>query len=196
MVKNSVSSNSLEKETSIFEITIAYLANSESNMIENDLIELNDTEISFELFKNVFYHNNYRFFELNTQYKEIDELKIHNKTIKNANFKSYKNGTKIDLVDIMSYKFIKNKKLKVNDFSKLAFTKEISAFSSLLDFKVYNTHLSYDNILDIYNHHINKKHKKYFRFKVKANYYSADLDETISLYFNYLVKIPKKKSVP
>ena len=37
----------------------------------------------------------------------------------------------------------------------------------------------------------NKSSKKYFRFKIKATYYSSVIDETISMYFNYIVKIPK-----
>lgn len=191
MNKNS-SVESLENQ--VYQITIANLANSEDIKTDIDAIEFNDVEIPLDLFKNCFFNNNYRFFELNNQYSDLDELKIHNKTIKSANFKNYKNGTKLDLVDIMSYKFIKNKKTKISDVAKMYLIKDLSLYNSLLDFKVYNTHLSFDNVVSIYNKSINRKIKKYFRFKIKAAYYSADLDETLSLYFNYLVEIPKKSN--
>lgn len=192
MVKNSSSIESLENK--IFQITIANLANNDKLVVENDIIEFNDVEMSLELFKNCFYDNNYRFFEINNQFSQLEELKIHNKTIKSANFKNYKNGTKIDLIDVMTYKYIKNKKTKINDTAKLFLIKDISIHNSLLDFKIYNTHLNFDNILDIYKQNKNIKNKEYFRFKIKANYYSSDLDENICFYFNYLVKIPKKNN--
>ena len=181
-------------ENQVYQITIANLANSEDIKTDIDAIEFNDVEMPLELFKNCFFNNNYRFFELNNQYSHLDELKIHNKTIKSSNFKNYKNGTKLDLIDVISYKFIKNKKTKISDVAKMYLIKDLSLYNSLLDFKIYNTHLSFDNIVSIYNMYINRKTKKYFRFKIKAAYYSADLDETLSLYFNYLVKIPKKSN--
>jgi len=179
-------------ENQVHQITIADLANSTTGSTDTDVIEFNDVELSLELFKNCFFNNTYRFFELNSQYSDLAELKIHNKTIKSASFKNYKNGTKLDLLDIMSYKFIKNKKTKMSDVSKMYLVKDLSSYNSLLDFKIYNAYLSFDNIVSFYNQHINRKNKKYFRFKIKASYYSSDLDETLSLYFNYLVKVPKK----
>ena len=182
-------------ESKIFQITIANLANVDKPLIDTDFIELNDVNISLDIFKNCFYNNNYKYFEFNPQFQDLEALKIHNKTIKFSNFKNYKNGTKIDLDEIMSYKYIKNKKMKVNDIAKLSFMKEISNFNSLLDFNIYNSNLGFDNILAIFDKQYNKKTKKYFRFKIKANYYSIDFDETLSIYFNFLVKVPKKNKV-
>jgi hypothetical protein len=185
----------LERET--FQITIANLTNSDKPQVDRDIIELNDVEMSFELFRNCFYNNNYKYFELNSQFNDLEELLLFNKTIKYSNFKSiqnYKNGNKINLInliDIMNYKYIKNKKTKVSDSTKISLIKDISTFDSLLDFNIYNNHLSLNNVLDIFNQQVNKQYKKYFRFKIKTTYYSVDLDETLSICFNYLVKIPK-----
>lgn len=186
---------SLERKT--FQITIANLTNSDKPQVDRDIIELNDVEMSFELFRNCFYNNNYKYFELNSQFSDLEELLLFNKTIKYSNFKSiqnYKNGNKINLInliDIMNYKYIKNKKTRVSDSTKISLIKDISTFDSLLDFNIYNNHLSLNNVLDIFNQQVNKQYKKYFRFKIKTTYYSVDLDETLSICFNYLVKIPK-----
>jgi hypothetical protein len=192
MSNKSYSIESLENR--IFEITIAHLSNIDKDIIDNDLIELNDVEVSLELFKNVFFNNNSRFFELNHQFRNSDVLKLQNKTIKFANFKNHKKNDKIDLQDVMIYKYLKNKKTKMNDGSKLILMKELSNYTSLADFHIYHNHLSYENILAVFNNHRHhKKNKKYFRFKIKANYYSNHLDENLVLYFNFLVKIPKNE---
>jgi hypothetical protein len=190
MTEKSSSIESLESR--VFEITIAHLANTNKEVIDNDFIELNDVKISMDLFKNCFFNNNSRFFELNHQFREIDALKLNNKTVKYANFKSDKNGAKLDLYDVMLYKYLKNKKTKMNDGSRLILMKELSNHTSLIDFAFYKNHLSYENILSALNHSHHRKNKKYFRYKLKVNYYSDNLDENLVLYFNYLVKIPKK----
>jgi hypothetical protein len=98
------------------------------------------------------------------------------------------------LIDIITNKFITNKKMKINETSKLFFIKDINNYKSLLDFKVYNKFLNFDEIHGIYKQQFNKNNKKYFRFKIYANYYSDVLDESLTMAFNYLVEIPKNFS--
>ena len=105
-------------------------------------------------------------------------------------YKNYIGGTKVNIIDILILKYMKNKKTRLDDVSKISLVEDFSLYDSLLDFKVYNNHLSLDNIFTLFNMYKNKSHKKYFRFKVKATYYSSVIDETISMYFNYIVKIP------
>ena len=183
-------------ESKIFGITIAHLSNSNKEINDNDFIELNDVKISMDLFKNCFFNNNSRFFELNHQFRDSEAFKLNIKTIKYTNFKHDKNNTKLDLYDIMTYKYIRNKKTKLNDGYRLILMKELSDHTSLTDFTVYHSNLSYENILNVYNNYRHRKNKKYFRFKIKVNYYSVNLDENLVLYFNYLVKIPKKGEEP
>jgi len=185
MKKSSSSSSSLE--SNIFQLTIAYLSNNENAALDTDVIEFNDVEMSFEMFKNSFYHNNYEYFELNSQFTEVEELMIQNKTIRHFDSKIFKNGTRLNLVDIVNNKFISNKKMKINDIKRLAFIKDINRYNSLLDFKIYNNHLTIDDIFTTFNQHVDKDTKKYFRFKIIANYYSDDLDESVTMSFNYLV---------
>ena len=182
-------------ESNIFQITIAHLANNDKPVCDNDALELNDVLMSFDLFKCVFFENNYDTFQINNQYHDLDALLIGNKTIKSSNFRCYKNGVKFNLMDIMHYKHIKDKKTRCCDVSHLGLAKELSLHTSLVNFHVYHNSLSFDNVLAVYNHHVNKKSKNYFRFKIKVSYYSADLDTTLSVYFNYLVKIPKNINV-
>jgi len=179
-------------ESKIFGITIAHLSNSNKELNDNDFIELNDVKISMDLFKNCFFNNNSRFFELNHQFRDSEAFKLNIKTIKYTNFKHDKNNTKLDLYDIMTYKYIKNKKTKLNDGSRLFLMRELSDHTSLTDFTIYHSNLSYENILNVFNNYRHRKNKKYFRFKIKVNYYSVNLDENLVVYFNYLVKIPKK----
>ena len=182
-------------ESQIFEITIAHLANNGNHTKDNDSIELNDVKITFDLFKRCFFENSYDTFQVNCQYSTLEQLLLENKTIKKSNFRSFKNGAKFNLLDIMNYKHIKDKKTKACDVSNLSLLKDLSLYTSLVDFKIYNNSLSLDNIYAIFNQHVNKKSKKYFRFKIKTSYYSVDLDETLSIYFNFLVKIPKNINV-
>jgi len=201
--------NDLEKN--ILEIYVSYLSNSENAIPSSDIIQFEDINITLDMFKSCFFDNNYEFFELNNQFSEYEEFLIHNKTIKNGDFKFMKYKTnknsdlpssnsgnvlkrtnKVILIDIMSNKFICNKKMKINDIKKIAFIKDINKYNSLFDFKIYNHHLSFDDIISIYNHHPNKNNKNYFRFKIITSYYSNELDETISVCFNYLVETPKE----
>jgi hypothetical protein len=190
MTENSSSTESLESK--VFEITIAHLGNSDKEVSDQDFIELNDVKLSLDLFKNCFYHNNSRFFELNHQFRNSDILNLHNKTIKYSNLKCCKNNGKLDLQDIMIYKYLKNKKTKMTDGSKLILLKELLHYTSLADFQIYHNNLSYENILSVFKNHNHKKNKKYFRFKIKIDHHSNNLDENLVLYFNFLVKIPKK----
>ena len=182
-------SSSSSLESNIFQLTIAYLSNNENAALDTDVIEFNDVEMSFEMFKNSFYHNNYEYFELNSQFTEVEELMIQNKTIRHFDSKIFKNGTRLNLVDIVNNKFISNKKMKINDIKRLAFIKDINRYNSLLDFKIYKNYLNFDDIFTLFNQQVNKDTKKYFRFKVIANYYSDDLDESVTMSFNYLVPI-------
>jgi hypothetical protein len=183
-------------ENSIFQIPIAHLSNNEKIINDTNLFELNDTEISLDLFKNCFYNNNYEYFELNTQYNDFDEFMIQNKTIKSQNMNIFNNQRpKIILMDIINNNFICNKKKKINDIIKVSFIKDINKYNSLFDFKIYNNHLNFNDIITIYNQDNNKINKKYFRFKIIATYYSVDLDESVSICFNYLVEIPKNMTI-
>lgn len=189
-------SSSSSLESNIFQLTIAYLSNNDNAAVDTDVIEFNDVEMSFELFKNSFYHNNYEYFELNSQFTEVEELMIQNKTIRHFDSKIFKNGTRLNLVDIVNNKFISNKKMKINDIKRLAFIKDINRYNSLLDFKIYKNYLNFDDIFTLFNQQVNKDTKKYFRFKVIANYYSDDLDESVTMSFNYLVPVDNVVDVP
>lgn len=185
-----ISSEDLERR--IYQITIADLANSDNVFTHNEPIEFKDIKMSFDLFKYCFYDNNYKHFDLNSQIKDMDEISINNKIIKQPSvYKNYESGTKVNIIDIMTLKYIENKKTKLDDIKKLSLVKDFNKYNTLIDFKMYNTHLGVDDILTLFNHYHNKNSKKYFRFKIKTTYYSVDLDESISMYFNYLVKIPK-----
>lgn len=178
-------------ESLIMQFPVAYLGNSEKSLFDNDVIEFGDVRLSFDKFLSLFYNNNYKFFELNEQFSKIDELLIDNKRIINSKSKS---TNKVYLIDIITNKFITNKKMKISDTSKLFFIKDINNYKSLLDFKVYNKFLNFDEIHGIYKQQFNKNNKKYFRFKIYANYYSDVLDESLTMAFNYLVEIPKNFS--
>ena len=178
-------------ESLIMQLPVAYLGNSEKSIFENDVIEVGDVRLSFDKLLSLFYNNNYKFFELNEQFNKLDELLVDNKIIKNSKSKSTNN---VYLIDIITNKFITNKKMKISDTSKLFFIKDINNYKSLLDFKVYNKFLNFDEIHGIYKQQFNKNNKKYFRFKIYANYYSDVLDESLTMAFNYLVEIPKNFS--
>jgi len=178
-------------ESLIMQLPVAYLGNSEKSLFDNDVIEFGDVRLSFDKFLSLFYNNNYKFFELNEQFSKFDELLIDNKRIKNSKSKS---TNKVYLIDIITNKFITNKKMKISETSKLFFIKDINNYKSLLDFKVYNKFLNFDEIHGIYKQQFNKNNKKYFRFKIYANYYSDVLDESLTMAFNYLVEIPKNFS--
>jgi len=175
-------------ESLIIQLPVAYLGNSEKSIFDNDIVEFGDVRLSFDKFLTLFYNNNYKFFELNEQFSKIDELLIDNKIIKNSKSNT---TNKVYLIDIITNKFITNKKMKINDTSKLFFIKDINNYKSLLDFKVYNKFLNFDEIHGIYKQQFNKNNKKYFRFKIYTNYYSDVLDESLTMAFNYLVEIPK-----
>ena len=204
----SINENKIYLEKSIIEINISCISNHENPISIDKIIDFDDVKISLDLFKNCFFENNYEFFELNTQFTNNEEFLIHNKTIKNCDFKFMKYKTnknsvfsisgvstqrtnKVILIDIMSNKFISNKKTKINDIKKISFIKDINKYNSLFDFKIHISHLCFDDIISIYNQHPNKNNKKYFRFKIIAIYYSNELDESLSMCFNYLVEIPK-----
>jgi len=182
-------------ERSIYQITIADLANYDktlNNKDDDEIIEFEDVKISYKLFKHCFYDNNYEHFDLNIQSKYINEISINNKIIKQTSlYKNYVGGAKINIIDILILKYIENKKIKLNDVTKISLIKDFNKYNSLLDFKTYKNNLRFDDVLNLFNHYENKNSKKYFRFKIKVTYYSDTLDETISMYFNYLVKIPK-----
>jgi hypothetical protein len=191
--KQQKSSKSIHPKTAleikVLEIPIAYISNVDITRTISDVIEFEDVELSLDLFKNCFYHNYYKYFEINEQFQNIDELQLQNKKIKHINFNNYKTN-KTNMVDIMCSKFIKNKKRRVSDLAKISFIKEINSYKSLTNFGICNHSLSFNDITTIYNEHTYRKSKKYLRFKIKVVYYSIDLDEDITLIFNYLVKIP------
>ena len=64
-------------------------------------------------------------------------------------------------------------------------------YNTIFDFKIHNKFLNLDDVIMIYNHQFNKNKKSLFRFKIFTNYYSEDLDESLTMSFNYLVEIPK-----
>jgi len=185
----------LPLEKNILEINVSTLSNSDNdfgNVNNEDVLDFHDIPISLELFKNSFFDNNYGFFELNTQYSNYEEFAISDKFIKNSEFKFMKNKkrtNKVMLIDVISNKFICNKKTKINDIKKINFIKDINKYNSLFDFKIHINHLSFDDIISIYNQHPNKNNKHYFRFKIRAIYYSNQLDENVALSFNFLAKI-------
>jgi len=187
-----MSNTKILNESIILPIPIAYLANNEKLTNIDDIIEFNDVELSYDLFLNCFYDNNYKFFELNDQYNKLEELMIDNKKIKKLESKNFSNGIKVYLIDIINSKFISNKKMKVNNISKISLIKDISRYNSLLDFKIYNNQLSLEDIYTFYRQHVNRNNKKYFRIKIITDYYSTDLDENVTMSFNFLVEIPKK----
>lgn len=178
-------------ERRVFQITIGDLANISDPKVVDEIIEFKDIKITFNLFKQIFFDNNYNHFEMNNQYRLFEAIQINNKVIESSSF--YKNyiGTKVNIMDILILNYMKNKKTRLDDISKISLIKDFSMYDSLVDFKVYNNHLSLDNVFTLFNMYKNKNSKKYFRFKVKATYYSSIIDETISMYFNYIVKIPK-----
>ena len=183
-------------ERLIYQTTIADLTNINKSINNNAVVDFKDVKISFELFKHFFYDNNYKHFDLNNQTKDLNEMLINSKIIKkNSFYKNYEGGTKINIVDILILKYIENKKTKLDDVTKISLIKDFNRYNSLLDFKIYNNHLGLDDILTLFNQYENKNNKKYFRFKIKVTYYSVDLDESISMYFNYLVKIPENISM-
>jgi hypothetical protein len=134
-------------EGRIFQLTVAYLSNNEKTTYNHkETVELNDVEITFEMMKEFFYDNNFGFFEISDQFANSDELMILNKTIKNYehslikilrvdNFK-IKNENRINLIDILNNKFISNKKVKINNVSKISFIKDVNNYNSLYDFKI------------------------------------------------------------
>jgi hypothetical protein len=181
-----------EFERKVFQITIADLANVINPNSGDEIIEFKDTKITYNMFKNCFFDNGYQHFDLNEQFRNIKELGINNKVIKeSSSFKNYIGGTKVNIIDILILKYMQNKKVRLSDISRISLLKDFNTYDSLLDFKIYNNQLGFDDILTLFNLYNNKSIKKYFRFKIKATYYSTILDETISMYFNYLVKIPK-----
>lgn len=193
--RKSVGDYSLERK--VFQVTIADLANVSNPQLVNDIIEFEDIAIPFDVFKTCFYDNNYNYFELNNQFRNIEALTLNNKIIKALSFyKNYIGGTKVNLIDILILKYMKNKKTRLDDISRISLLKDFNTYDSLVDFKIYNNHLSLDDIFTLYNLHENKKNKRYFRFKIKTTYYSSILDETISMFFNYIVKIPTKIENP
>jgi hypothetical protein len=179
-------------ERKVFQITIADLANVSNPPVINETIEFKDTKIPFDLFKNCFFDNNYNYFELNNQFRNIEAITINNKIIKESIFfKNYVGGTKVNITDILILKYMQNKKARLDDISRISLIKDFNTYNSIVDFKVYNNYLSLDDVFTLFNMYKNKNSKKYFRFKIKVTYYSSVLDETISMYFNYIVKIPK-----
>jgi hypothetical protein len=194
-MNNCINDFPLSLEKNILEVIVSTLSNSDNDLNydkNDDIIEFHDIPISLDLFKNSFFDNNYGFFELNTQYSNYKEFAICDKIIKNSEFKFMKNKkrtNKVMLIDIISNKFICNKKTKINDIKKINFIKDINKYNSLFDFKIHINHLSFDDILSIYNQHPNKNNKHYFRFKIRAIYYSNQLDENVTLSFNFLTKI-------
>jgi len=189
-MKENISKRDLERK--IFQTTFADLANSDKSFIYNEVVEFKDIKMSFELFKHLFYDNNYTHFNLNDQYRYVNEISIDNKIIKEPSlYKNYVGGTKVNIIDILTLKYIENKKTKLDEITKIALVKDFNRYNTLLDFKIYKNHLGLDDILNLFSQYYNKNKKKYFRFKIKTTYYSIDLDESITMYFNYLVKIPK-----
>lgn len=193
-------------ESNIFQLTVAYLANSEkSNYNEDDLIDFDDEHVTIEMLKDYFFDNNFGFFEINQQYSCTDELMILNKTIKNCettvmnilNVDKFKpNLNRMNFIDIIYNKFISNKKVKVDNVSKISFIKDVNKYNSLFDFKIYNQCLKLNDVISCLYQTNNKNNKTHLRLKVIANYYSEHLNEEVNMGFNFLVEIPKDKVPP
>jgi hypothetical protein len=191
-------------ESNIFQLTVAYLSNNEKpNYNDKDLIEFNDEQITFEMLKEFFYDNNFGFFEINEQYSYADELMILNKTIKNyetavmkildLDYFKINNVNRMNFIDILNNKFISNKKVKVDNVSKISLIKDVNSYNSLYDFKIYNQSLNLNDIISRLYQNNNKYNKTHLRIKIIANYYSLHLNEEVNMCFNYLVEIPKDK---
>jgi len=179
-------------EKRIFQITLADLSNVSNHEVVRNIIEFKDIKVPFDIFKHCFFDNNYNHFEMNEQFRNFEALGINNKVVKkNSCFKNYTDGTKVNIIHILISNYMQNKKSRLDDIARISLIKDFGKFDSLLDFKVYSNHLSLDDVFTLFNHYKYKSTKKYFRFKIKATYYSSILDETISMYFNYIVKIPK-----
>jgi hypothetical protein len=183
------------EEKKILEFVVSCLSNNENVLRSDKLIEFDDVEISLDLFKNCFFDNNYEFFELNNQFRNNDAFLIYNKTIKNSfnSAAASQKTNKVVLIDIISNKFICNKKTKIDDIKKISVIKDINKYTSLFDFNVHINNLNFDDINSIYNQYPNKNNKTYFRFKIITIYHSNELDENISMCFNYLVEIPNSE---
>jgi hypothetical protein len=189
-------------ESNICQLTIAYLSNIEKANYDKDkeIIEFNDEKITFEMLNEYFFDNNFRSFEVNEKYADSDDLMILNKTIKNYepsvmkilrvdNFKL--NSNRMNFIDILSNKFISNKKVKIDPISKISFIKDVNKYNSLYDFKIYNQFLSLNDIISYLYQNCNKDEKTHIRIKIIANYYSVELNEEINMSFNFLVEIPR-----
>jgi hypothetical protein len=182
-------------EISVFQITVADLANNNNYQVVNNIIEFKDVKLSFDIFKNCFFDNNYNHFEINNQFRNIEALGINSQVIKeNCLFKNYSNSNKVNIINILISNYIQNKKNRMDDITKISLINDFCKYDSLVDFKIYNNNLNLDDVFTLLNNYKHKNIKKYFRFKIKATYYSSILDETIAMYFNYIVKIPKNNS--
>jgi len=193
MSKNNIKEDDFRiNETQIIQIIIANLANNELDLSPDDeLIEYydtNDIKIKFDHFINLFFDNNTYSFEINDQYRYSQELLINNKVIKSL-FKNYTHNN-LTILDIIKTQHIKNKKIKISESKSLSLINHINKHNSLFDFKIYKSTLSLDDILYIFNNKPNKNSKKYFRFKIIVNYHYDDVNENVSICFNYLTKIP------
>jgi len=175
-------------ESSVLPISVAYLGNTDKSTLDNDVIDFEDVNLSYENFIYLFFDNNYHFFHVNEQFSKHEDLLIDNKIIKNMKAKS---TNKLFLIDLITNKFIKNKKLKLNENLRLNLIKDMNNYNTIFDFKIHNKFLNLDDVIMIYNHQFNKNKKSLFRFKIFTNYYSEDLDESLTMSFNYLVEIPK-----
>jgi hypothetical protein len=188
-------------ERNIFPLTVAFLTNSEqSTYDEKSVIDFQDEHITFNMLQDVFFDNNYGFFELNSQFFGSEELMILNKTLKNddqtimkiLNINNFKRTNKVNLMDMLINKFITNKKIQINNVLKISFIKDINKYKSLYDFKIYNQFLNFDDVVSCLYQTNNKDNKTHLRIKIIANYYSVDLNEEINMGFNFLVEIPNK----
>jgi hypothetical protein len=193
MTENNIKKNGLIiHETQIIQLIIANLANNDLDLLQYDeLIEYydtNDTKIKFDHFINLFFDNNTHSFEINDQYRYSPELLINNKIIRSL-FKNYTHNN-LTILDIIKTQHIKNKKIKISESKSLSLISHINKHNSLFDFKIYKSTLSLDDILYIFNNKPNKNNKKYFRFKIIVNYHYNDINENVSICFNYLTKIP------
>jgi len=183
-------------ECYILQIPIAYISNNKNDIvnIENDktnTIELADNYLTFEKFTNLFYGNNYHYFEINSQYKGTEEFLI-NKKIKNYNTSLIKKNVKLSIIDIMSEKYISKNKTKIPNHKYINFIKDVTNYSSLLDFKFYNQRLTLEDVSIIYQQQYKKNKKQFFRFTITVNYYSVDLEENINIISSFLTKIPNR----
>lgn len=180
------------QESNIFQIPIAILSNSENeydSLIEKrHVLDLEDTVLSFNKFIDLFYKNNYSYFELNEQYKGEEYLNI-NRNTKNNKFNFLKKKSMMSVVDIMNENYIYKNKTKIPQNKYMNLIKEVNYSYSLFDYKNYKHTLGLDDIYSIFTKNENSD-LTHFRFIITANYYSNDLKDGVDINLGYLVEIP------